>query len=238
MSSYKRSIVTIALSRTETMFYSRWPWSGLSRSPKVKLITPSDSRPISYYKCSSVTIALSLTETVFFSKWPWSDLSRSPKIKLIMPSDSRPISYYSYKCSSVTIALSLTETVFFSKWPWSDLSRSPKVKLITPSDSRPISYYKCSSVSIALSLTETSKWPSVFQGHPRSNWLRHPIRDLLMFYSIYSAIPHRNRVFQQMTFIWPFKVNKGQTDYAIQFSDTTRKLLRYYFDSTPILLPY
>ena len=46
------SIVTIALSRTETLFFSRWPWSGLSRSPKVKLIMPFDLRPMTSYKCS------------------------------------------------------------------------------------------------------------------------------------------------------------------------------------------
>ena len=63
ITSYQCYIITIALSRTETLFLSRWLWSGFSRSPKVKLIMPSDSRPISYYKCSYVTIALSLTDT-------------------------------------------------------------------------------------------------------------------------------------------------------------------------------
>ena len=49
MTCYQCSIVTIALSRTETMFFSRWPWSDLSRSAKVKLIMPSDSRPMTCY---------------------------------------------------------------------------------------------------------------------------------------------------------------------------------------------
>ena len=45
--------------------FSRWPWSGLLRSPKVKLIMPSDSRHIIFYTCSIVTIALSRTESMF-----------------------------------------------------------------------------------------------------------------------------------------------------------------------------
>jgi hypothetical protein len=36
--SYTCVIVTIALSRTENLFLSRWPWSGLLRSPNVKMI--------------------------------------------------------------------------------------------------------------------------------------------------------------------------------------------------------
>ena len=119
--------------------FSRWPWSDLSRSPKVKLTTQSDPRPMSSYKRSIVTIALSRTEIMFFSRWPWSDLSRSPKVKLTTQSDPRPMS--SNKRSIATIALSRTEIVFFSRWPWSDLSSSPKVnvKLITPSVLRPVS---------------------------------------------------------------------------------------------------
>ena len=42
-------IVTTALSRTETLFFSRWPWSDRSGSPHVKLIMPSDPRPIVSY---------------------------------------------------------------------------------------------------------------------------------------------------------------------------------------------
>ena len=82
-------ILNIALSRTETLFFSRWPRSGLSRSPKVKLIMPFDSWHIISYPCSKVTIALSRTKTLFFSRWPWSGLSRSPTVKLTTPSDPR-----------------------------------------------------------------------------------------------------------------------------------------------------
>ena len=42
----------------------RWPWSDLSRSPKVKLITPSDFQHITSYTSSIVTIALSRTKTL------------------------------------------------------------------------------------------------------------------------------------------------------------------------------
>ena len=98
------------------MFFSKWPFSDLSKSPEVKLFMPSDSRLGSYYKCSSVSIALSPTETVFFSKWFWSDLPWSPKVKLITPSYSWPIRYY--ECSPVIIALSLTETLYASNWPY------------------------------------------------------------------------------------------------------------------------
>ena len=75
--SYTIFIVTKALYRTETLFFIRWPWSDLSRSPKVKLIIPSDSRHIISYTCFIVTTALSHTETLFFNRWPWSGLSRS-----------------------------------------------------------------------------------------------------------------------------------------------------------------
>ena len=187
ISYYKRSSGTIALSLRNRVFQQMiliWPFkdtkgqTDLSRSPKVELITPSDSRPISYYKCSSVTIELSLTETLFFSKWPWSDLSRTPKVKLITPFNPQPMS--SYKRSIVTIALSRTETVFL-QWSWSDLSRTPKVKLITPFNPQPMSSYKRSIVTIALSHTETvfQQWSWLtFQGHQRSNWLCHLICDL------------------------------------------------------------
>ena len=47
--------------------FSRWPWSDLSRSPKVKLITPSDSPHILSYTSSIVTIALSRTQTLFLA---------------------------------------------------------------------------------------------------------------------------------------------------------------------------
>ena len=100
--------------------FSRWPWTGLSRSPKVKLNMPFNLRHIISYTCSIVTIALSRTETLFFSRWPWSGFSRSPKVKLIMPFD--PWHITSYKCFIVTIALSRTETLFFSRWPRSILS--------------------------------------------------------------------------------------------------------------------
>ena len=65
MIPYTCSIVTIALSRIETMFFSRWPCSDLSKSRKVKLVAPSDSHLMSSYTCSIVTIALARTETMF-----------------------------------------------------------------------------------------------------------------------------------------------------------------------------
>ena len=117
------------------LFTSIW----ISRSSKVKLIMPSDSRPMTCYWCSIVTISLSRTRTLFFSWSPRSDLPRSPKVKLIVPFYSRLMT--SYLCFIVTIALFRTETLFFSRWPRSDLPRSPKVKVIMPSDSRPITCY-------------------------------------------------------------------------------------------------
>ena len=140
---------------------------------------PFDSWHISSHKCSIVTLALSRTETLFFSRWPWFGLSRSPKVELNMPFYSRHI--ISYTCSVMTIALSRTETLFFSRWPWSGLSSSTKVELNMPF--RFATYH-----------------------------------FLYVFCSIYSAISHENPVFQQMTLIWPFKVTKGQTDYAIRFA--------------------
>ena len=168
------SIVTIALSRTKILFFSRWPWSDLSRSPKVKLIVTSDPQPMTSYYSSIVTKALSCAETVFFSRWPWSDLSRSPKVKLIIPSNPRPMTYY--YCSVVNILLSLTETMFFRIWPWSDPSRSPKVKLIMPSDPRPISSYWSSVDMSSVSRTvfelfdfrDIESWPFTCRRHPRS----------------------------------------------------------------------
>ena len=75
MTCYLCSIVTLALSRPETLFFSRWPWSDLSRSLKVKLIVPSDPRPMTCYLCSIVTIALSRPETPVFQQmtliWPF-----------------------------------------------------------------------------------------------------------------------------------------------------------------------
>ena len=52
MTCYKCSKVTIAQSRTETLFFSTWPWSDLSRSAKVKLIMPAKPRPMTCYQCS------------------------------------------------------------------------------------------------------------------------------------------------------------------------------------------
>ena len=110
--SYTCSTVTIALSRMETLFFSRWPWSGLPRSPKVKLILPSDSRHIISYTCFIVTIAISRTETLFFIRWPWSGLPRSPEVELIMPFDLRPMT--SYTCFTITISLSRIGDPVFS----------------------------------------------------------------------------------------------------------------------------
>ena len=149
MTPYKCPIVTIALSRTETLVFSRWPWFVLPRSPKVKLIMPSDPRPMTSYKCSIVTIALSRTETLIFCRWPWSSLSKSLKVKLIIPSYSRPMT--SYKCFIVIITLSRTETLFLSRWPWYDLPKSPKVKPIIPFDQQLMTSYQRSIVTIALS---------------------------------------------------------------------------------------
>ena len=132
------------------------------------------------YLCSIVATAISRTDTLFFSRWPWSGLSRPPKVKLLMPSVSRHIT--SFTCSIVTTALSRKETLFFSRWPWSGFLRSTNVKLIMPFDSRHITSYTCSIVTIALSRTETlfsaDDLYLAVQGHRRSNWLRHPIRDL------------------------------------------------------------
>ena len=134
ITSYTCSMVTITLSRTETLFFSRWPWSGLSRSSKVKLIMPSDLRYITSYTCSIVTIALSRMETLFFSRWPWSGLSRSPKVKLIMLSDSQHITSNTY--SVVTIVLSRTGTLFFSRWPRSVLSDTKRQTDFPPASGR------------------------------------------------------------------------------------------------------
>ena len=66
------------------MFSSRWPWSDLSRSPKVKLIIIWFAPYIISYTCVIVTIALSRTENLFLSRWPWSGLLRSPNVKMII----------------------------------------------------------------------------------------------------------------------------------------------------------
>ena len=75
MTYYYCSTVTLALSRSETLFFSRWPWSDFSRSPKVKLIMPSYSQPMTSYLCSIVTIALSCTGNPVFQHmtliWPF-----------------------------------------------------------------------------------------------------------------------------------------------------------------------
>ena len=157
-----------------------------------------------------------------------------------MPSDPRPMT--SYKRSSVTIALSCTETLFSSRWPWSDFSRSPKVKLIMPSDPWPmidfllVFYSKYSKISHINSCFSADDLDLTLKGHQRSNWLRHPIRNLkvtIVFFSNYSVFSKRNRVFQQMTLFWPFKVNKGQTNYAIR-SEIYEFLLVFYSNYSAI----
>ena len=75
MTYYLCFIVTIALSRTETLFLSRWPWSDPSRSPKVKLVTSSDLHLMHSYLSFVDLISLSHTiNEVFrileFSWWP------------------------------------------------------------------------------------------------------------------------------------------------------------------------
>ena len=130
MTYYWCSIVTIALSRAETMFFSIWPWSDLSRSPMVKLIMPFYLRHMTSYLCCIVTIALSRTETLFLSIWPRSELSRSPNVKLIVPSDQRLIT--SYWRSRVTIALSrFVHDIFAVKL----LKTSPEIRYLTFSGS-------------------------------------------------------------------------------------------------------
>ena len=62
-----------------------------------------------------------------------------------------------------------------------------------------------------------------------------PMTYYVTFYSNYSAISHGNPVFQQMTLIWPFKVTKGQTDYAIR-SATYDFLLTFYSNYIAISL--
>ena len=69
MTPYKCSIVTIALSRTETVIFSRWPWSDLSRSPEVKLIMPSDSRPMIPYYYFEILKLLKLETFETFETW-------------------------------------------------------------------------------------------------------------------------------------------------------------------------
>ena len=62
-------------------------------------------------------------------------------------------------------------------------------------------------------------WPSKVTRGQTDYVFRFAAYDLLLvFYSNYSAISHRNPVFQHMTLIWPFKVTKGQTDYVILFA--------------------
>ena len=172
-------IVTIALSRPETLFLADDLYLTFQGHQKVKLNMPPDVRPITYDWCSIVTKALSRTEKLFFSIWSWSDVSRSPKVELIIPFYSRPMT--SYLSSIVIIALSRTETLFFSRWPWSDLSRSPEVKLITSSDQRLMTSHQRSIVTIPLSRFVYEIFVVKLLKHLtflRSNWSCHPIRDL------------------------------------------------------------
>ena len=60
-------------------------------------------------------------------------------------------------------------------------------------------------------------------------WNLNPLLEL----GNHSAISHRNPDFQQMTRIWPFKVTKGQTDYAIR-SATYDFLLVFYSNYSAI----
>ena len=158
---------------------SRWPWSHFSRSPKVKLITPSDSQHITSYTSSIVTIALPRTETCFQQKtliWP---------CKVTKGQTDYTIRFAAYKFLYVSYsnysAISHKNPVS-SRWPWSDLPRSPKVKLITPSDSQHITSYTSSILTLVLSRTETlfsaDDLDLTFQGHQRSNWLHHSIRSI------------------------------------------------------------
>ena len=91
MSSYMWSLVTTALSRSETLFSAdvhemTFQWSNWLHHPIRSIWVP-----IVFYSNYS---AISHRNHVF-SRWPWSDLSRSPKVKLITP-------YYSQHTSSYT----------------------------------------------------------------------------------------------------------------------------------------
>ena len=204
--------------------FSRWPWSDLPRSPRVKLITPADSQHMSSYMCFMVIIALSRTETTFSSRWLWSDLPRSPRVKLNTPCDWRHMRFYT--CSIVTIALSRTETLFSADDLDLTFQGHERSNWFAPFDSRHMSCYVCSIVTVALSRTDSMffiRWPwfepsKVTKGQTGCT-IRFASYDILyMFNSNYSAISHRNPVFHQMTSIWPFKVNKGQTDYTFRFA--------------------
>ena len=103
------------------LVFSRWPWSDLSKSAKVKLILTirSATYETSNTVFHTVTMALSRTETRFSAD----DLDLTFKVTKgqtgYMASDSHHMSFYS--CSIVTIALSRTETLFFMQmtliWP-------------------------------------------------------------------------------------------------------------------------
>ena len=205
ITSYTCSIVTKTLFRTKILFFSRWPWSGLSKSSKVKQIMPSDSRHVIFCTCSIVTIALSHTKTlfqtyndfrfathhllsVFYSRYSAishgnPDLQRMTLIwpfKVTKGQTNNVIRFATHDLLSVFYSnystMSHENPFFFSRWPWSCLSRSPKVKLIMPSHSRHITSYTCSLITIGLSHTETL----FFSRWPWSDLPRSPKVKLIM----------------------------------------------------------
>ena len=70
----------------------------------------------------------------------------------------------------------------------------------------------------------TFKHLNNFKTKLKNHFFMTPFRQQ---HSKYSTISHRNRVFQQMTLIWPFKVTEGQTDYSIR-SATRDFLLSFH----------
>ena len=103
----------MALSRTETLFTSRWPWSDHIRSIGHQQSNwpthPIHDLCMSSCKRSIVTIALSRTEAVLYCKWPWS----AQPFKVTKAQTDYAIRFATYKLQykcHVTIALSLTNT--------------------------------------------------------------------------------------------------------------------------------
>ena len=131
------------------MFFSRWPWSDLSRSSKVKVIAPFDSRPMTYYWCSIVTIALILHGNPVFQHmtliWPFKvTKGRTDYVILFATYDFLSVLYSNYS------AISHGNPVFqhiTSIWPF----EVTNVKLIIPFDRRLMTSYLQSIVTISLS---------------------------------------------------------------------------------------
>ena len=69
------------------------------------------------------------------------------------------------------------------------------------------------AIDLDTDLSRTLKVKLIMPSDPR------PTKFLIMFYSNDSVISHRNRVFQQMTLIWPFKVTKGNLGSSLETTD-------------------